>query len=292
MTLSILDLPPAEFMTSRDKLAADMRAVSRFGMGASFSGRDRRDHPVMDHPLWKELPVLRALRELAWQQLGSSGGGNHFFDAMIGEVIAEADWLPLKPGDSFVAVMTHSGSRKTGATLAEHYSKLARQETERIARGIPKDYEWLSIDADPGREYLAVMNLMGSYAEANHSSSTTGFSTAAVSAHACATRTITILGGCCPMVWSSTARAPRRPEKDKLGLFRVPPEPQATWLKGWAIRQVGSPPATAPAGRTVELWPRNNTTRLSSDSGWPSTISCISGWLRMKPYWRIRISNT
>ncbi|GIK40346.1 MAG: RNA-splicing ligase RtcB [Chloroflexota bacterium] len=168
MTLSILDLSPVEFMTHRDQLAADMRAISSFGMGASFSGKERRDHPVMIQPLWQELPTLRSLKDLAWQQLGSSGGGNHFFDAVIGEVMAEVEWLPLRQGQLFVAMMTHSGSRKTGATLAGHYAKLAIQETTRIARGIPKDYEWLGIDTDPGREYLAVMNLMGSYAEANH----------------------------------------------------------------------------------------------------------------------------
>ena len=68
-----------------------MRAVSSFEMGASFGGKERRDHPVMTQPLWQELPSLRSLKDLAWQQLGSSGGGNHFFDAVIGEVMAEAE---------------------------------------------------------------------------------------------------------------------------------------------------------------------------------------------------------
>jgi tRNA-splicing ligase RtcB (3'-phosphate/5'-hydroxy nucleic acid ligase) len=133
MTLSILDLSPVEFMTHRDQIAADMRAISSFGMGASFSGKERRDHPVMTQPLWQELPTLRSLKDLTWQQLGSSGRGNHFFDAVIGEVMAEAEWLSLKLGDPFVAIMTHSGSRKTGATLAGHYAKLVGH----LARVLP-----------------------------------------------------------------------------------------------------------------------------------------------------------
>lgn len=52
--------------------------------------------------------------------------------------------------------------------MATYYVKLAEQETARIARGIPKGYEWLSLETDAGREYLQVMTLMGRYAQANH----------------------------------------------------------------------------------------------------------------------------
>lgn len=47
MTLSILDLSPADFFAQRESLAADMQAVSSFGKGAGFGDGDRRDHPVM-----------------------------------------------------------------------------------------------------------------------------------------------------------------------------------------------------------------------------------------------------
>jgi tRNA-splicing ligase RtcB len=168
MTLTILDMSPDEFMVHREQIASDMRAVSSFGKGAGFAGRERRTHPVMDDPLWEELPHVKRLRPLAWQQLGSSGGGNHFFDAVIGEVVDKAGWLPLDVGEPFVAVITHSGSRGTGYKLAKHYVKLAKQETQRIAKGVPSGYEWLDTTTDAGREYLAVMALMGRYAQANH----------------------------------------------------------------------------------------------------------------------------
>jgi tRNA-splicing ligase RtcB len=172
MTLTIFDITVADFMACRDALAADLRAVTRFGKGSNF-GR-RQDHPVMTDPCWLEMRTLRQHRDLAWQQLGSSGGGNHFADLVVGEVTAKSgqdltvDWLPLPAGSEFVALMTHSGSRGTGHKLATHYVKLAAAETARMARGIPRGYEWLSTESEAGQEYLAVMGLMGDYAQACH----------------------------------------------------------------------------------------------------------------------------
>jgi len=168
MTLTILDIEPDDFLTHRETIANDMQAVSSFGKGSGFAGSERRTHPVMDDPLWRELNHVKQLQPLAWQQLGSSGGGNHFFDAVIGEVIEEAGWLPLNVGDQFVAIITHSGSRGTGHKLATHYVKLAQNETRRIAKGVPSGYEWLDASTNAGREYLKVMDLMGRYAQANH----------------------------------------------------------------------------------------------------------------------------
>ena len=91
MTLTLLDLSPQDFLRQRQEISSQMRAVSSFGLGSGFKGREMRDHAVMDNPLWEEIPVLHHFKPLAQDQLGSSGGGNHFFDALIGEVIAPAD---------------------------------------------------------------------------------------------------------------------------------------------------------------------------------------------------------
>ena len=168
VTLSILDIFPGEFENYRAKIADDMRAVSSFGLNSGFADGNQREHEVMDDPLWKELNVVRNLKDKAAGQLGSSGGGNHFFDALIGECIEDVEWLPVKKGEPFVAIMTHSGSRGTGHRLATHFVKLAAKETKARARNIPNGYEWLDTNSDAGREYLAVMNLMGRYAQANH----------------------------------------------------------------------------------------------------------------------------
>lgn len=168
MTLSLLDLTPSELLQNRQQIASDMQGVSSFGLGSGFRGQERRQHPVMEDPLWKEIPSLRALHSLAGEQLGSSGGGNHFFDCVIGEVLAEAEWMPLPVGARFVAIMTHSGSRGVGNKLAHIYQKLAATETRKIASGIPGGYEWLSMRSGAGQEYWQVMQLMGCYAQANH----------------------------------------------------------------------------------------------------------------------------
>lgn len=166
LMLTILDIPPHEFMASREELANDLRAVTAFGIGSQFKGP--RQHAVMDDPLWNEFQSTNKLKRKAESQLGSSGGGNHFADLVLGEVTKQTDWLPLDVGDKFVALMTHSGSRGTGHKLATRYVKMAEKETGSIARGVPKGHGWLYLDTDLGREYFQVMKLMGDYSVANH----------------------------------------------------------------------------------------------------------------------------
>ena len=66
-----------------------------------------------------------------------------------------------------MGLLTHSGSRGFGATLATHYTRLARQ----LCR-LPKDAKhlaWLNLDSEAGQEYWLAMNLAGDYASACHS---------------------------------------------------------------------------------------------------------------------------
>ena len=168
MTLSILQITPEEFMENREEIAEDMQAVSSFGLNSGFANNERREHEVMDDSRWDIAKHVGDLKLKAARQLGSSGGGNHFFDALIGTVKEAAVWHPFDVGHKFVAIMTHSGSRGTGHKLATHYQKIATDYTKSIARGVPKGYAWLSLDHDAGREYWEVMQLMGLYAQANH----------------------------------------------------------------------------------------------------------------------------
>lgn len=72
----------------------------------------------------------------------------------------------LAPG-SYLALLSHSGSRGTGAAIADHYSKLAMTLHPELPPELRR-LAWLDLDSDPGREYWAAMNLMGQYAHANH----------------------------------------------------------------------------------------------------------------------------
>lgn len=151
--LSVFDMTHEHFMKYRDEYARILQKVTRFGRDTFKEGE--RNHPVMNDSRWESTQILRQLKGLARQQLGTSGGGNHFADLM------------LLPNDK-IGLLTHSGSRGAGHKFATHYVKQAKQYTDSIASGIPSGYEWLSLDTDEGQEYLQGMNLLGDYAQANH----------------------------------------------------------------------------------------------------------------------------
>ena len=74
--------------------------------------------------------------------------------------------LGLEPGE-YLALLTHSGSRGTGAQVCDFYSKRAMARHEHLPKEL-KHLAWLSLDDADGQEYWAAMNLMGRYAAANH----------------------------------------------------------------------------------------------------------------------------
>ena len=66
-----------------------------------------------------------------------------------------------------MALLSHSGSRGTGAAVCDHYSKLAFSQFPDLPSEL-KRLAWLSLDSQAGQEYWAAMELMGQYAAANH----------------------------------------------------------------------------------------------------------------------------
>lgn len=152
--------------SKRDKLRQVMREETRFGLGAKFGPYERRQHAVLDDPDWEATRLLKRLKDKAYAQLGTSGTGNHFVDAGLLHVDGiGVDLLGLEAGTYF-AVMSHSGSRGVGATLANRYSKLAREQAH-----LPKALRhlaWLSLDSEEGQEYWVSMNLAGRFASACH----------------------------------------------------------------------------------------------------------------------------
>ncbi len=161
MRLSVLELPPSALDTDEDRLARAIERETRFGIGAHF--REPREHEVMDAD-WSVSPVTRDLRDKAWSQLGTSGSGNHFVE--FGLLTLEGAELGLQAG-TYLALLSHSGSRGTGAAVCNHYSKLAA----RVCGELPAEARhlaWLDLDSEEGREYWAAMELMGRYAAANH----------------------------------------------------------------------------------------------------------------------------
>jgi tRNA-splicing ligase RtcB len=72
----------------------------------------------------------------------------------------------LAPG-RYLALLSHSGSRGAGATIAAHYSRLARQLHPELPQELAQ-LSWLDLATEPGQEYWAAMELMGRYAASNH----------------------------------------------------------------------------------------------------------------------------
>lgn len=161
MKMTVLDLPVSTLATGRDALARAIERETRFGVGAEF--RARRDHPVMDRD-WHVSVVTSRSRDKAWAQLGTSGSGNHFVEFGVLETFEVLGGL--EPGEH-LALLSHSGSRGTGAAVAQHYSKVARDRHPRLAQELGH-LAWLDLDSEAGAEYWAAMELMGAYAAANH----------------------------------------------------------------------------------------------------------------------------
>lgn len=165
MKLTVYDRKANTIAGQRDRLANIIEGETRFGMGCEF--KQRREHDVMDDD-WNVSPITQRLRDKAWGQLGTSGSGNHFVEFGAFTVDEEQGRaLGLKPGE-YLALLSHSGSRGTGAQVCDFYSKRAMARHEHLPKEL-KHLAWLSLDDADGQEYWAAMNLMGRYAAANHS---------------------------------------------------------------------------------------------------------------------------
>jgi tRNA-splicing ligase RtcB len=161
MKLSVLDLPVRALESDQDRLIRALETETRFGVGAEF--RARRRHDIMDAD-WRVTRVTAGLKDRAWAQLGTSGSGNHFVE--FGQLTVLDEGVGLAPGQ-YLALLSHSGSRGAGAQIAQHYSRLARQQHPELPKEL-SHLAWLDLSSEAGQEYWAAMELMGRYAAANH----------------------------------------------------------------------------------------------------------------------------
>src|SRR6266542_1940532 len=161
MKLTVLDLPVRDIDRQQDRLTRAIEKETRFGVGASF--KERRAHDVLDAD-WTVSPITKQHKDRAWSQLGTSGSGNHFVE--FGLFTAHSQINDLEAG-TYLALLSHSGSRGTGAAVCDHYSKIAFSQFPDLPSEL-KRLAWLSLDSQEGQEYWNAMELMGQYAAANH----------------------------------------------------------------------------------------------------------------------------
>lgn len=167
MRMTVFNVSPHVLEQKRDRFRTVLEEETCFGAGVAWPD-EPREHEVMDDPLWDEHPAARNFKDIARKQLGTSGSGNHFVEfgalTVLDEIPSPLGTIP--PGN-YLAVLSHSGSRRFGLEMAEYYTKVAKQKRT----SLPKDFvhlAWLDLDEEAGAEYWAAMTLAGRYASANH----------------------------------------------------------------------------------------------------------------------------
>lgn len=161
MCLSVFPVPGDRLLGMRERLSNLLHEHARFGRDTF---RSPIDHAVLDHAAFREIELLKTLKDKAWAQIGSSGSGNHFVE--WGLATFEENQMEGVPGGTYLALLSHSGSRALGASIAGHYTKVARAHTR-----LPKEaghLAWLELSSEAGHEYWVAMNLAGDYAAACH----------------------------------------------------------------------------------------------------------------------------
>jgi tRNA-splicing ligase RtcB len=141
-----LDVPKARIADRIGPLLGEIAANVSFGLGRTNA--EKVEHELFDHPLWQENEVSGRLKQMARDQLGTVGSGNHYVDLFADEV-------------GLVWIGVHFGSRGLGHKTATAFIKAAGG-----VDGIDVAPIILHQDSDLGRQYLAAMELAGLYAYA------------------------------------------------------------------------------------------------------------------------------
>lgn len=162
MCLSIFDLPAKDLDEKENFFTRELREATLFGSGQEF--KKPQDHDVLHRDEFNETAILRSLKEKARKQIGSSGSGNHFVE--FGLIEIKKGSFENIPEGKYIGLLSHSGSRGLGATIANHYTKLAKEKRQLVPEA--SNLAWLSLDEEEGMEYWKAMNLAGDYASACH----------------------------------------------------------------------------------------------------------------------------
>src|SRR4029078_4508795 len=145
MKMTVLDVPLRELERHPTRLTRAVEAEPRFGVGAAF--KNRRHHEVLDAD-WDVSPVTKHNKDRAWSQLGTSGSGNHFVE--LGTFASHCQIHGLAAG-TYLALLSRSGSRGTGAAVCDFYSKLAFAQFPDLPSEL-KRLALLSLDSAEGQE--------------------------------------------------------------------------------------------------------------------------------------------
>lgn len=128
----------------------------RISFGIGRPNNEPADHPVIDKIRQADFSPQRKMIDLASEQLGTVGSGNHFVDL-------------FRDADGYLWIGVHFGSRGFGHKTTTGFIALAQGMTfmDRGKEG-SMDAKPILFDLDSalGQDYIAAMNLAGEYAHA------------------------------------------------------------------------------------------------------------------------------
>lgn len=128
----------------------------RISFGVGRRNNEPVDHPVLDEIRDAPFAPQRQLLDLAAQQLGTVGAGNHYVDLFAGD-------------DGHLWVGCHFGSRGFGHKTASGFLALheGKRFEEHAAEGeMDSPPKLFAIDSEAGQAYISAMHLAGDYAYA------------------------------------------------------------------------------------------------------------------------------
>jgi len=142
----LLDVDAGDVQRNIKKIMDDLWRSLSFGMGRN--NKEVVEHPLFDDASAWEAPATKGLKDLARQQLGTIGGGNHYVDLFVDE--KNRVWCGV-----------HFGSRGLGHKTTTYFLK-----TGGAKEGIHVKPLLLDAEADLGEQYIQAMQLAGRYAYA------------------------------------------------------------------------------------------------------------------------------
>lgn len=140
-----LEVDPRYVIDNISTFMDSIQSTISFGIGQK--NNTRVEHELFDDELWSSN-ILKPLKEMARNQLGTVGSGNHFVDVFLGD-------------DNHIWVGVHFGSRGLGHKIATYFLNAGGAEN-----GMDSPPLVLDVNSDLGEAYIEHMTLAGRYAYA------------------------------------------------------------------------------------------------------------------------------
>lgn len=141
----LTDMPGWSLRNHIKTIMDDIWGAIAFGVGRKNA--EEVDHALFDSDSWK-LPGVSGLKDLARQQLGTVGSGNHYVDLFTDE-------------EDRVWIGCHFGSRGLGHKTATFYLEQCGAKD-----GMDVEPAVIDVETQLGDDYIGAMQLAGQYAYA------------------------------------------------------------------------------------------------------------------------------